>query len=100
MFNFCLKSVNVFSDLPSVDVESIKEKFSALNVSFVLRRDIPGQDGQFALYFSTQTISKVSFYIELKFKAGFNVCKVTVKSENKALSEHFKKEFASVLLMK
>ncbi len=86
------------SDLLSVDVEKIKEKFAMNDVSFVLKRDIPGQDGQFALYFSTQTILKVYIYIELKFKTGFNVCKVTVKCENKELSEQFKKVFVSFLL--
>lgn len=86
------------ADLPTVDLEAIKRKLAVREVAFVLKRDIPGQDGQVALYFAVSTISAHCFYVELKFKAGFNLCKVTVKSENKALSEHCRKAVAGLLI--
>ena len=74
-------------DLPTIDVEGIKSKLSAQNIAFVAQRDVPGQEGQFVVYFSCKTVTNASFLVELKFKRGMNVCKVTVKSPNKALSE-------------
>ncbi len=85
-------------DLPSVDTEFIKSKLAAKEVAFVVKRDIPGQEGQLALYFAAQTVSGHVFYIELKFKAGFNICKVTVKSSNKVFSEHCRNNIAKLLL--
>jgi len=77
----------VVNNLPTVDVEAIKAKLSAHNVTFVAQRDVPGQDGQFVVYYSCKTVTNASFLVELKFKRGMNVCKVTVKSPNKGLSE-------------
>jgi hypothetical protein len=74
-------------DLPSVDIEVIKNKLSSKDISFVAQRDVPNQEGQSVVYFSCRTVTNASFLVELKFKRGFNVCKVTVKSPNKALSE-------------
>lgn len=74
-------------DLATVDVEGMKGKLSAHNIAFVAQRDVPGQEGQFVVYFSCKTVTNASFLVELKFKRGMNVCKVTVKSPNKGLSE-------------
>ncbi len=80
-----------------MDAEAVKAKLAAKEVAFVLKRDIPGQDGQSALYFAAQSMGGHTYFVELKFKLGFNMCKVTVKSENKALSEHCKKAVAELL---
>lgn len=77
----------VVNNLPTIDVEGIKSKLSAHSIAFVAQRDVPGQDGQFVVYFSCKTVTNASFLVELKFKRGMNVCKVTVKSPNKGLSE-------------
>ena len=74
-----------------MDIEKIKSKLSASDIAFVAKRDVPGTDGQaqsaVAVYFSCSTISNNSFLVELKFKSGMNLCKVTVKSQSKPLSE-------------
>ena len=79
------------SDLPTVDIEKIKSKLSSSEISFVAKRDVPGTDGQaqsaIAVYFSCSTVTNNSFLVELKFKSGLNLCKVTVKSPSKPLSE-------------
>lgn len=84
-------------DLPTVDVEAIKSKLVSKNISFVAQRDVPGQEGQIVLYFSCKTVTNASFLVELKFKQGFNVCKITVKSSNKSLSELCKVTVAKLI---
>lgn len=88
----------VVNDLPSVDVEVIKSKLSVHNIAFVSKRDVPGQAGQVAAYFSCKTISNATFLVELKFKQGMNICKVTVKSPNRSLSELCKSTVARLIL--
>jgi Beta2-adaptin appendage, C-terminal sub-domain len=89
------------ADLPTVDIEKIKSKLAGCDVSFVAKRDVPGADGQpqSAVYFSCTTIPNNSFLVELKFKSGMNLCKVTVKSSNKVLSELCKVTIAKVLMI-
>ena len=70
-----------------MDVEVIKRKLQAHDVAFVATREIPGQAGQVAAFFSCLAINNLVFLIELKFKAGMNICKITVRSPNKAMSE-------------
>ena len=91
------------TDLPTTDIEKIKSKLSAHDVAFVAIRDVPGPDGSaqsaaVAAYFSCTTITNNSFLIELKFKAGMNLCKVTVKSANKSLSDLCKVTIVKVLM--
>jgi hypothetical protein len=74
-------------DLPSADVNVVKGKLVEKDFAFVMLRDIAGQAGQQAAYYTATTVTNVTFIIELKFKAGMNICKVTVRSPNKALSE-------------
>ena len=93
MIMFC-----VFIDLPSTNVEVIKSKLTTKNIAFVAQRDVPGQEGQIVLYFSCKTVTNVSFLVELKFKQGLNVCKVTVKSPNKALSDLCKATVAKLIV--
>jgi hypothetical protein len=85
------------NDLSSVDVEVIKAKLVSKDLAFVVQRDVP-QDGQLILYFSTRTVTNVSFLVELKFKAGFNVCKVTARSASKGMSELCKACVARLIL--
>jgi hypothetical protein len=85
--------------LPTVDIEAVKSKLAAKDISFVTKRDVPGQEGQqVAVYFSARTVTNASLLIELKFKTGMNICKVTVKSTNKGLSELCKVAVAKLLL--
>jgi phage terminase large subunit-like protein len=86
--------------LPTVDIDRIKEKLAECYINFVAKRDLPGADGQpqSAVYFSCVTITNNSFLIELKFKGDMNLCKVTVKSTNKGLSELCKVTVAKVLM--
>ena len=35
----------LISDLPTADIEAIKNKFAAVDVAFVAKRDVPGPDG-------------------------------------------------------
>jgi hypothetical protein len=83
------------SDLPSVDIEVVKAKLGS-DFAFVVKRDLPG--GQTAVYFNAKTVTNASLLVELKFKAGLNVCKVTVKSANKALSELCKVAVGKLLI--
>ena len=86
-------------DLPSVDIEAIKAKLTAKDIAFVAKRDVPGQEGQqVAVYFCARTVTNASLLIELKFKTGMNICKVTVKSSNKGLSELCKLAVAKLLV--
>lgn len=87
----------IVNDLPSSDVELVKKKLIANDVAFVVQRDVPGQEGQVVVYFSTRTITNVGFLIELKLKSGYNVCKLTVKSSNKPMAELCKSTVARLI---
>lgn len=69
----------------------------AAGIGFVARRDIP-EGQQSVVYFTANTITNAAFLIELKFKAGMNLSKVTVKSPNKIQSELVKQLVAKILL--
>lgn len=88
----------VVNDLPTVDIEVIKGKLGSKDIAFVAQRDVPGQDGQIVVYFSCKTLTNAAFLVELKFKRGFNICKVTVKSPNRALSELCKVTVARLIV--
>jgi AP-1 complex subunit beta-1 len=96
-FDESLEVSLVVNDLPTVDIEAIKVKLSAKDVVFVAKRDVPGQVGQVSVYFSATTVTNAAFFVELKFKAGMNVTKVTVKSQNKVQSEMCKSTIAKIL---
>ncbi len=86
------------SDLPTVEIEAIKEKLGSKDIAFCAQRDVPGQDGQIVVYFSCRTMTNMMFLVELKFKRGFNVCKVTVKSQNREMSELCKLTVARLIV--
>ena len=89
----------VLTDLPTVDIEAIKAKLAAKDIAFVAKRDVPGQEGQqVAVYFCARTVTNAQLLIELKFKTGLNLAKVTVKSANKGLSELCKVAVAKLLI--
>lgn len=82
-----------------MDIETIKSKLAAHDIAFVTKRDVPGQEGQqVAVYFCARTVTNATLLIELKFKTGMNICKVTVKSTNKGLSELCKTAVAKLVL--
>lgn len=87
-------------DLPNADPEHIKNKLRASDIAFVATRDIPGQAGQSAVFFSAQAINGFPFLVELKLKAGMSVAKVTVKSQSKAHSELCKAAITKILSAK
>lgn len=70
-------------DLPSTDISVVKQLFAGYNLAFVAERQIPNTD-QTAVYFAAKTAHpETPFLVEVKFKAGANIAKVTVKSANK-----------------
>ncbi len=73
-----------------MDIDAIKAKLAAHDVSFILRRDVTAGDAFTSVFFLCKSVNNVNFYVELKFKPGMNISKVTVKSASKALSEHCK----------
>jgi AP-1 complex subunit beta-1 len=88
----------VIKDLPTLDLSAIQSKLAARHISFVVNRDLPGQDGQKAVYYFARTLNNSNFLIELKFKAGMNVCKVSVRSASKPIAEYCKLSVAKILL--
>lgn len=97
-FDESLEVSVVIPDMPTVDIEVIKSKLAAKDVVFVAKRDIPGQVGQVSVFFSANLVNNMVFFVELKFKAGLNVCKVVVRSPNKAYSELCKATVARLIL--
>ena len=84
--------------MPSTDPEVIQQKLTAKNICFVANREVPGQEGQTVSFFSCRTMTNASFLVELKFRKGFNACKVTVKSPNKAMSDLLKSTVARIVV--
>jgi hypothetical protein len=93
---FRFKSCRIL-DLTTVDPDSFKNKLLSSGFSFVTVRDLPGQDGQRAFYYFAKLFSNAPLYVELKFKAGVNACKVTVKSSSKSSAEFSKFGLVKVL---
>jgi AP-1 complex subunit beta-1 len=86
----------VLSNLPSADISTIKGKLTAAGASFVAERQIPGTD-QTAVYFGVRLASGANFLLEVKFKAGANLVKVTIKSPSKEQSDLVKTAVAKVI---
>jgi hypothetical protein len=80
-----LEASVVVNDLPTVDIEAVKAKLAAHDINFSAAKEV--QPGQHVVYFSCKTVTNSSFLVELKFKAGMNVAKVSVRAPNKGLSE-------------
>ena len=86
-------------NLPTVDIDAISAKLATKKMVFVTKRDIPGQVGQVSVFYSALTCqSDMLFLIELKFKAGMAICKVTVRSQSKNLSEICKQAVKEAIL--
>ena len=96
---FAHDEMKLFSlvDVSSADPTVIQQKLNSQNICFVASRDVPGQEGQTASFFSCRTMTNASFLVELKFRKGFNACKVTVKSPNKAMSDLLKSTVARLI---
>lgn len=86
----------LLNDLPSVDHEALKNKLTNKDVTFIMKRDIPGE-GQSVLYFLSRTANNIQYFIELKLKQGMNVCKVTVKCTSKVYAEFCRSTIAKIL---
>ena len=91
----------IVNDMPTADPTAVQAKLAAIDVSFVTQRNVPGADGvqQAAVYFTCTTDRQRYLLVEIKFKAGFNLCKVTVRSQNKAMSELCKVAISKLLVM-
>ena len=76
-------------------MDSIKEKLNSSRVKFVVQRQV-GTD-QFVMYLSCKTLTNATFIVEIKFKQGLDMCKVTVKSPNKQLSDLCKTTIIKIL---
>merc|ERR1711991_537717 len=61
-------------------MDKVKEKLTSNRVKFVVQRQV-GAD-QFVMYLSCKTLTNATFLVEIKFKQGLDMCKVTVKSPN------------------
>ena len=82
-------------DLTTVDIDVIVSKLASKDISFIAKREVDAQ--QTVAFFTGRTISNVNFLIELKFKAGMNISKVTVRSPNKVLSDACKSLVSKIL---
>jgi AP-1 complex subunit beta-1 len=92
-----LEATQVVNDLPSAEIEVIKQKLAAVNVHFVAQRPVPQQEGQTVVFCSAKTLNNVQFIFELTFRAGFNACKLVVKSPDQRMSELAKQCAARVI---
>lgn len=92
--HFSLSSSHV--DLPSLDLSVVQSKLALRDITFVVNRDLP--EGQRASYFYARSINNTNFLVELKFKAGMNVCKVSVRSTSKPVADVCKVTVATILL--
>ena len=81
-----------------MDQEVIKSKMQSNDITYVTTREVPGQAGQVAVFYSCKAINGFLFIVELKFKAGMNICKITVKSSNKVFSELCKSTVSKILV--
>jgi hypothetical protein len=89
----------LLNNVPSTDVNVVKGKLAQYSLAFIAERQIPNTD-QTAVYFSAKTaFPEVTFLVEIKFKAGANIAKITVKSPSVALSEVVKTAVSKLLSM-
>ena len=87
----------IVNNVPTTDATAVKGKFAAHNLAFIAERQIPNTD-QTAIYFAAKTAyPDAAFLVETKFKAGANICKVTVKSANNAQSDIVKAAVARIV---
>lgn len=75
----------------------MKAKLRAHDISFVAAKELAGQAGQVALFFSAQSVNGQVFLADLKFQAGMNICKIIVKSQNKVFSEFCKQSISKII---
>ena len=84
------------SNLPTTDINSIKGSLDQYDITFVVERAIPGTD-QVAAYFVCATAPDNKFLVEIKFKKDANLCRITVKSANNAMSNFVKAAIAKII---
>lgn len=89
----------IVNDLPSIAFDVIKQKLAAKNITFITQRDIPGQEGTVGLYFVSRVLtSNVSIITEVRLKATLTIAKITVRSQNKIVSDHVKNMAAKAIV--
>eukprot|EP00516_Mucochytrium_quahogii_P005983 CAMPEP_0203751480 /NCGR_PEP_ID=MMETSP0098-20131031/5539_1 /ASSEMBLY_ACC=CAM_ASM_000208 /TAXON_ID=96639 /ORGANISM=" , Strain NY0313808BC1" /LENGTH=902 /DNA_ID=CAMNT_0050641213 /DNA_START=113 /DNA_END=2817 /DNA_ORIENTATION=+ len=69
----------------STDVEQVQQKLAGYNIFSIATRSV-GED-QSVAYFSLRTTTGAFVLVELTFKAGFDACKVSTRSEKPQLLE-------------
>ena len=77
------------------DMEAVKSKLSGAQCGFVLQRQMG--DDQFMQYFSLKTLTDEAAVVEVKYKTGLQMCKVTVKSSNSTVAAVIKGCVAAAL---
>lgn len=87
----------IVNNVPTTETAVVKEIFASNNLAFIADRQIPNTD-QTAVYFAAKTaFPDVTYLVEVKFKAGASICKVTVKSPNTTLSNVIKTAVARIV---
>ena len=93
------ESSGLLNSVPSTDTGVVKTKFASHSLAFIAERQIPNTD-QTAVYFSAKTVyPDTTYLVEIKFKAGAQIAKVTVKSPSTAMSEIVKTAVSKILSM-
>ena len=88
----------IVNNVSSTDPAFVKSRMASFNLSFIAERQIPGTD-QTAVYFCAKTAyPAITYLVEIKFKAGVSIAKVTVKSPTTALSDVVKTAVAKILV--
>lgn len=85
-------------DLPTADPTAVQAKLTARGYFFVVNRDLPNQEGQRAAYYHSKLLNGGSCFVELKFKAGMNVCKISARSSSKVVAEACKVAIGKILV--
>lgn len=78
-----LETNGTINNLPTgSSIEAAQQKLVAKNAFFVARRSVPNAEDTQVVYFAIKTIgpNAYQFLVELTFRAGFNACKVCVKT--------------------
>jgi len=88
-------SATTVSNVSVPHMEDVKAKLREQRVAFCIQRQL-GED-QFMQYFSCQTMTGTALVVEVKYKQGLAMCKVTVKSSVPALSSLVKTTVAAAL---
>lgn len=95
-----LETFGTINDLPTgPSIEAAQNKLVAKHAFHVARRSVPNAEGTEVVYFAIKTISTPAyqFLVELTFRAGFNACKVCVKTTAQPFAQLAKAAIEDIL---